>query len=183
MNSSLKSVAAVVITGLAITLSSTAHAATARDFMRGGEFCFRVGTVIPGGWSTRIKLVVSPAKGNLHHKIAHVDALERGSQATFPPNAYVMPLSGSATIAPPNEEPSGEKFLQISLTGADYGHDGNPEIRGLWSGHQALILNLDDLIGHIKGVKSFSVINNNQLGNTSQTAVDETIEPMLCSEF
>jgi hypothetical protein len=32
-------------------LPSAADAADAKQFMRGGEYCFRIGTVIPGGCS------------------------------------------------------------------------------------------------------------------------------------
>ncbi len=186
MNSTLRSIKLVTcLTAicLAITLSPAASATSAKNFMKGGEYCFRVGTTIPGGWLTRLKLIVDPARGSAPLKIAHLDALERGSQATFPPNAYVTPLTGSATIAPPNEQSTGDNLLQISLTGADYGNNGNPDAMGIWSDNLTLLLNTANLTGYLKGVKDFTVITNGQLGESTKSVVDETVTTMPCSEF
>lgn len=174
----------IAATGLALTLlPSAGTATTAKQFIRGGEFCFRVGTTIPGGWSTRLKMVVSPAHGTAPYRMAHVDALEHATQATFPQNSYFQPMIGSATIAAPSNQPEENQQLLISLTGADVGFDVDPTVSGLWSGNMALILSLTDLSGHMTGVKDFTPVKDGQLGETAKVAVDETIAAMPCDKF
>ena len=181
MNTNLRSIITIASLVTAGITPSIANATNAQQFMKGGEYCFRVGTSIPGGWNTTLKLIARSTGGSAPFKIAHLDALERGGQATFPPNTYVMPLTGSAVIAAPNNQLPGDKQLQISLSGSDLGT--NAGISGVWSGSQVLTLNPVDLAGQVTGYKTFTPVQAGQLGEINTSAVDETITPISCSQF
>jgi hypothetical protein len=87
--------------------------------------------------------------------------VERGTQATNPPRAYVTLLVGSATIA---SQLSGNKQLQVSLSGSNFGADLIDGVTGIWISNQALALNPADLTGHDTGYKTFTPIQAGQAG-------------------
>ncbi len=192
MNTTLRSIVAmvsIVTTGMTMAfLPSVTNASNATQFMNGGEYCFRIGGSIPGGWTTTLKMVVSRVRrhGIGHFRdaapsnIAHVDAVEHGIQATYPPNTYVTPLTGSATIA---SLLSGDDELQISLSGSDLGVEAVGGATGIWISSQAITLNLLDLTGHDTGYKTFTPVESGQLGETNRYAIDETMTPISCSDF
>jgi hypothetical protein len=193
MSTSFRSIiamASAAAAGIAIAmLPPAACAKNATQFMNGGAFCFRIGESIPGGWTTTLMMVVSRPlvpgighfRGGVPANIVHVDAVEHGTQATFPPNAYVTPLTGSATIAP--TQVSGEDLVQISLTGSDFGIDQVGGPTGIWISSQAITLNLLDLTGHDTGYKTFTPIDGGQPGESARSAVDDAVTPISCTDF
>jgi len=184
MNTTLRSIVAIVsviTTGMTMALLPlAADAADAKQFMRGGEYCFRIGTPIPGGWTTTLKMVISHTGGVAPFRIAHIDAVERGTQETNPPRAYVTPLVGSATIA---SQLSGNKQLQVSLSGSNFGADQIDGVTGVWISNQALTLNPADLTGHDTGYKTFTPIQAGQAGEPNKYAIDEIVTPISCSDI
>jgi len=191
MNIALRSIGmiGIAITATTMALSpSVSKANNATQFMNGGEYCFRIGETIPGGWTTTLKMAVSrvrhfrigyfrnPAPSN----IAHVDAVEHGTQATNPPRSYVTPLTGSATIG---SQLGGDNEIQISLTGSNFGEEDTPGITGLWISNQSIRLNLLDLTGQDTGYKTFTPIAAGEPGESIRSAVDDTVTPISCSEF
>lgn len=157
-------------------LPSTANAADAQQFMNGGEYCFLIGEAIPGGWLTKIKMVVSHETGG----IAHIDALEKGAQAVNPPRFYAAPLTGSATIA---SQLTDKKELQISLNGSNFGADETPGVTGVWISNQAITLKRSNLTGHDTGYKTFTPVQTGQPGESNKSAIDENVTPISCREF
>ena len=191
MNIALRSIGMIGIGIIATTMvvsPSVSKADNATQFMNGGEYCFLIGETLPGGWVTKLKMVVSrvrrfsigyvrnPAPSN----IAHVDAVEHGTKATNPPRSYVTPLTGSATIG---SQLGGDNEIQISLTGSNFGEEDTPGITGLWISDQAIRLNLVDLTGHDTGYKSFTPIEAGEPGETIRSAVDKAVTPISCSDF
>ena len=193
MNSTLRSIVAMVSiasTGMAVAVLPTgASAHNATQSMNAGVYCFRIGEPIPGGWTTTLKMVVSrvgnPGIGYFRNaapiNIAHVDAVEHGTQATYPPNTYVTPLTGAATIAP--GQVSGDNQIQVSLNGSDFGVKQVGGATGIWITSHAITLNLPDLTGHDTAFKTFTPIDAGQPGESERSAIDETLTPIPCSEF
>ncbi|MDO9106884.1 MAG: hypothetical protein Q7U57_18230 [Methylovulum sp.] len=181
MNTTLRSIIAIVglvsVGMTAALLPSAANAASAQQFMTGGQYCFSVGTSIPGGWQTTLHMVVDRARGRPPFKVAHIDAVEHGIQATHPEHIYSTPLTGSATIA---SQLSDEKQLQISLSGSNFGAELVGGTTGIWISNQALTLNLTDLTGHDTGYKTFTTIQAGQPGEPNKYAIDESIAPIPC---
>ncbi|WAK03825.1 hypothetical protein [Methylobacter sp. YRD-M1] len=156
---------------------------TAKHFMQGGTFCFSQGESIPGGKIKTIKMVVSKAVGGSPNKVAHVDALMFGWQATFPVRSFFDEVTGAATIAPPNDLLPGELQVQIALTGTSYGTDGDTSKPGVWTVDYAATLSTTDLSGRITGVTVFNPIKNGILGTSAKYAVDDALKPISCEEF
>jgi len=171
-------IASLAVSGMALSLLPTAAtAATAEQFMNGGEYCFLIGEAIPGGWLTKIKMIVSHEAGG----IAHIDGLEKGTQAVNPPSSYNAPLIGVAVVAADLPE---KKLLHISLQGASHGEDSETAgVTGSWVSNHGLELKLVDLTGHDTGYSTFTPIKAGQAGEPHIHAVDDAVTPIACREF
>lgn len=171
----------------AATLSASAPAAdTADAFMKGGTFCFRLDGGGLGALHQTWKMVVKPAAGGggyKEYRIASIAALEHGTQVTAPPSLeYMDEFAGSATIASPNDRLPGPRELQIGLVGTSYGAHG-PESVGLWKIDYALVLDLANLTGKIKGIKAFTAIVDGTGVPANPSVVDGTVSPISCRDF
>lgn len=172
---------AVAIVGLAVSgmtlLPTAANAATAEQFMNGGEYCFLIGEAIPGGWLTKIKMIVSHEAGG----IAHIDGLEKGTQAVNPPRSYNAPLTGGAVVAADLPD---KRLLHISLQGASYGEDSETAgVTGSWVANHSLDLKLVDLTGHDTGYSTFTPIKAGQAGEPHIHGTDDAVTPISCRDF
>jgi len=173
----------VLIAAMSPPLAQASSVYTAKRFMQGGTFCFAQGVSLPGGKVKTVKMVVRKSAGGAPNKVAHVDALMHGWQATFPIRSFFDEVTGAATIAPPNDLLPGELQLQIGLTGTSYGTDGDTAKPGVWTVDYAVTLSTTDLTGRITGVTVFNPVKNGILGKKAKYATDEILKPISCDEF
>jgi hypothetical protein len=153
--------------------------------LRGGNFCFEIVQASPNaGQPQHFKLAVAKARGNQSNKIVHIDALERGLQSANPPfPGYFNQLSGSATVAEPNDGLAGGMQMQIGLTGTSFGNNGDTARTGIWVIDYAIVLDPQTLNGTITGIKRFSPVQNGLIEETTTSAVQKDLKPMPCSQF
>ena len=154
---------------------------TAADFLKGGAFCFQVGTPIPGGWDTKIKLVSEHAKGGAPRVISVVSGLYKGFKATNPPQSYTSEMVGSATVASPSDNVQGPPSLDIGLSSSDYGLDPNSPSSGIWTGQYALTLKTSDLSGKLTAKKHFTpIVNGKPPVETYSESIDQPVQLISC---
>ncbi len=153
----------------------------AKSFMNGGTYCFQIGETMPGSEDTRVKLVASKAKGNLPHRIAHVDGLWTSTMTVNPPDSYISEMTGSATIAQPNDDMQGAPMLQIGMSSSDFGNNMSPAT-GIWIGNMVFTLNLANLTGTVVGRKSFTpiVADGAKPVTTYDTSISRDVKPISC---
>lgn len=157
---------------------------TAADFLKGGAFCFQVGTPIPGGWDTKIKLVSERAKGGAPKALSGVSGLYKGFKATYPPQSYISEMVGSATVASPNDNLQGPPTLNIGLSSSDYGLDPNSPSTGLWTGQYVLTLKTSDLSGKLTAKKYFTpIVNGKTPVETYSESIDQPVQLISCKGY
>jgi hypothetical protein len=153
----------------------------ARTIVSADTRCFQIGDVIPGGWDRTLKIKMQQALSDKPGQIVHVDALELGFKATNPPIQYANQLTGSATIAPPNDQLPGGDQLQISLVGTSYGNREDISKNGVFSFDYALRLDPKTLAGPITGYQIFTPFSNGQIdAPISQAPLDTQLQPISC---
>ncbi|NDE57337.1 MAG: hypothetical protein EB071_10750 [Gammaproteobacteria bacterium] len=183
MNTTL-TLLAVTLGLMALQESEARASETAADLLKGGTFCFQVGTPIPGGWDTKIKLVSERAKGGAPRVISVVSGLYTGFKATNPPQSYTSEMVGSATVASPSDHVQGTPTLDIGLSSSDYGLDPNSPSSGIWTGQYALTLKTSDLSGKLTAKKHFTpIVNGKPPVETYSESIDQPVQLISCKGY
>lgn len=169
----------LLLLGLQTPVSMAAP--TAKAFLNGGTFCFKVGEPIPGGWDTRIKLISQHARGSAPSVVSVVSGRYTGFKATYPPQSYTSELVGSATIATPNDAIQAPSELAIGLSSSDYGSDASSPNSGIWTGQYVLNLNTGDLKGQLTAKKHFTpIVDGKPPIETYSESISQTVKPIDC---
>ena len=158
---------------------AAAPAPSAKQFMKGGTFCFSLTQPALPQWHETLKLVVQPTVKGRSQQLPLITALQRGvlSQATLP-FQYISPLTGTASY-----DSTGSSLL-ISLTSNQPGVDLEGKHPGIWIGHIALTLAVQGLSGQAIGSKVFKPVYDGKVhGEPFEDAVDGQLKPIACAEF
>jgi hypothetical protein len=156
-----------------------APAASAKQFMKGGTFCFSLTQPALPQWHETLKFVVQPTVKGRNQQLPLITGLQHGVllQAS-PPFEYISQMTGTASY-----DLTGTS-LQISLTSNQAGVDLGGKHPGIWIGQIALTLNASNLSGQAIGSKLFKPVSGGKVhGETFEDAVDGQLRPIACAEF
>ena len=157
---------------------AAAPAPSAKQFMKGGTFCFSLTQPALPQWRETLKLVVQPTVKGRGQELPLISALQHGVPQTTPPLEYISPLTGTASY-----DLTGNSLL-ISLTSNQAGVDLQGKHPGIWIGHIALTLTSQGLSGQAIGSKLFKPVYDGKVhGDTFEDAVDGQLKPIACTEF
>lgn len=160
-----------------------AHADTKTAIDKGGAFCFQYGSTAPGATRTTLYLDIDPADHPTKQRLWWASGSEKGSNADVAAENYVNNLTGTATLAKPNNGRSGAKLIHLGLTGTSFGSLEDPNTTGLWTLDYNLQLNRKTLKGKIVGLSVFTPISGTTAGTPTTMAMSEKIKPISCSKL
>ena len=161
--------------------TSTAQAASKTAMDQGGAYCFRFGYPAPGGTTSVLSLDVDPADHPTKQRLWWASGVEKATNADVLLDNYVNTLSGSATLAKPNNNAPGPKVIHMALTGTSYGSDLDATVTGIWDLEYNLQLNPKTLKGKIVGLSTFTPVATDGTPGTATTyAINTIVKPMSC---
>ncbi len=161
---------------------SSAQAAGKTAIDRGGEYCFQYGSTALGGTRIVLSLDIDAADHMTKQKLWWASGIEKATNSDVATQNYVNNLSGTATVAKPNNGRPGAKLLQLGLTGTSFGSNTDPAVTGLWQLSYTLQLNPKTLKGKIVGVSVFTPISATTAGTPATIAVNEAVTPISCKK-
>lgn len=171
---SLSTTAALALVAFAGVGTAQAKTTTAID--KGGAFCFQFGSTAPGATRTVLALDIDAADHLAKPRLWWASGLEKATNVDVRTENYVNNLSGTATLARPNNGASGGKLLHMSLTGTSTGTSPS----GLWQLDYNLQLDPKTLKGRILGVSTFTPIGSD--GESQTVKTDAKIKPLNCKK-
>jgi hypothetical protein len=171
-------VALVVCAGAA-----PAQAAGNTAIDRGGAYCLRMGTTVPGATSTVFSLDIDPADHPTKQRLWWVSGVEKGTNPDVATQNYVNLLNGTATLAKPNNGRPGGQIIHMALSGTSYGTYLDVNEPGIWEQHYNLQLNPKTLQGTITGLSVFTPISGTTAGPATTLAFSERIAAMNCKNL
>ena len=159
----------------------TAQADTKTALDKGGVYCFQFGSSAPGATRTQLYLDIDPAD-HASKRLWWASGFEKGSNADVQAQNYVNNLSGTATLAKPNNGRPGGKLIHLGLMGTSFGSYDDPTSTGLWQPSYNLQLNRKTLKGRIVGLSVFTPISGSTAGTPLTVATDTTVKPISCKK-
>lgn len=170
----------LAIASLAGMGSAQAAGKTAID--QGGAFCFQYGSTAPGGTRIVLSLDIDPSDHLTKHKLWWASGVEQATNADVATENYVNTLTGTATLAKPNNGRPGPKLLQVAVTGTSFGSNTDPAVTGIWQLNYNLQLNRKSLNGKLVGVSVFTPITGTTAGTPATIALNEKVTPISCKQ-
>lgn len=158
----------------------TAHADSKTAIDKGGEYCLAFGSTAPGATNSVLYLDIDPADHLTKPRSWWVSGVTKGKVLDDRDESYVSSVSGSATLAKPNNGRYGAKRIHMSLSGTSFGTFSDPTTTGLWELNANLQLNPKTLKGKIVRLSVFTPITGTTAGTPTTLVVNEKIRPVNC---
>ena len=182
MHTVIRGGAASVLALASLVGMSSAQAAGKTAIDKGGAYCFQYGSTAPGGTRIVLSLDIDAADHMTKQKLWWARGTEKATNADVATENYVNNLSGTATLAKPNNGRPGAKLLQLGLTGTSFGSNTDPALTGLWQLSYTLQLNPKTLKGKIVGLSVFTPISGTTAGTPATIAVNQAVTPISCKQ-
>lgn len=170
--------------GLAVVVGATpASAGTKTAIDKGGAYCWQFGSSAPGATRNVLALDIDPADHPTKLPLWWASGVGKASNADVATENYVDNLSGTITLAKPNERKPGPKQLQMGLVGTGYGTNAGSAETGVWTNEYTIALNRKTLKGTITGVMTFTPVSGATAGTPAIFGLSEKIKPISCSKI
>ena len=151
---------------------------------KGGAHCLRFGYGGLGATQSVLSLDIDPADHPTKQRMWWVSGVERATNPDVLVDNYVNQLSGTATLAKPNNNVPGKKIIHMSLSGTSYGSDFDVNVTGMWQINYNLQLNRKTLKGKIVGLATFTPIAADGTAGTPTTyATNSAVKPFSCKKL
>lgn len=169
--------AVVAVTGIAPAAAGTN---TAID--KPGAYCWQFGSTAPGATRNVLALDIDPSDHPTKLPLWWASGVGKATNADVATENYVDNLSGTITLAKPNERKPGPKLLQMGLVGTGYGTNAGSAETGVWSNEYTIQLNRKTLKGTITGVMTFTPVSGATAGTPAVLGLSEKIKPISCKK-
>lgn len=169
--------------GMALFVSAApASAGTTTAIDKPGAYCWQFGSTAPGATRSVLALDIDPSDHPTKLPLWLASGVGKATNADVASENYVDNLSGSITLAKPNERKPGPKLLHMGLVGTGYGTNAGSAETGVWTNEYTIQLNRKTLKGTITGVLTFTPISGTTAGTPAIFGLSEKIKPISCKK-